>query len=107
MLQSDTQNFENVLYIDRYMIIFGIQENNKSLEIDPLDTNTAYNPVAFMSRIDYFLLTLSSFSAISVLPVNYIGNELLNNTTLQWCHPLHTVISQKKSFIKVDFPFTY
>lgn len=49
-------------------------------------TNTSsnsevYNPIAYMSRIDYFIVTLDSFSDITNKPINHLSYTLFNNVS--------------------------
>tara|TARA_B100001093_G_scaffold516751_1_gene596270 strand:- start:6882 stop:9074 length:2193 start_codon:yes stop_codon:yes gene_type:complete len=38
-----------------------------------------YNPIAYMSRIDYFIVTLDSFSDIGNKPINHLSVSLFDN----------------------------
>ena len=42
-------------------------------------TSLNFEPMAFMSRLDYFVVTIDSFSNIDKVPVNFLDIELLNN----------------------------
>ncbi len=43
------------------------------------DDNNVYSPCAYMSRLDYFLLTIDSYSSIDENQINYLGIVLLNS----------------------------
>ena len=42
-------------------------------------TSLNFEPMAFMSRLDYFVVTIDSFSNMDKVPVNFLDIELLNN----------------------------
>ena len=42
-------------------------------------TSLNFEPMAFMSRLDYFVVTIDSFSNMNKVPVNFLDIELLNN----------------------------
>ena len=48
-------------------------------------TTLNFEPMAFMSRLDYFVVTIDSFTNITKMPVNFLDIELLNtiNTDLE------------------------
>lgn len=44
------------------------------------DDENIYTPCAYMSRLDYFLLTMDSYSTLDESQINYLGCVLLNST---------------------------
>jgi hypothetical protein len=46
---------------------------------NPTGESPVFQPIAFMSRIDYFVVTIDSFSNINSFPVNFLNISLYNN----------------------------
>ena len=58
---------------------YAVGFNNTRYLQDNGSSVTKYQPIAFMSRIDYFVVTIDSFSNIDSFPVNFLNISLYNN----------------------------